>query len=366
MKKLFAAILASAMLVTLLAGCGGDQPKATGSNDPVQSQTSQPSGQPYKLTVALTQPAEAYAAKVVTEGCEKITAASEGRLQFEIHYSGTLVAITDVIPSLSDGFADIGFVPGNFGTDYFPITSKLMSMPCMGFPSTEAAYNAYTTIRAEFPALDAEYEAHGIKNLGAYYMGRNDLYFNSASTSVKTPSDLKGLKIGVSSAFMTNYLKNIGATPVFITNADMYTSMDNGVVNGLVQHLALMNSTGTIDTVKSVTFIGDSGILRDLGIFAMNLDRYNSLPEDLQKLLSDGFVDICAETTVQDEIMRDRFLEKLESTGTVIVQLTEEEAQTWLEAAEEIHQDVVAELEGLGLPAQAIYDRIAQLNAGGN
>ena len=295
--------------------------------------------------------------------CEKMEEESQGRLKFEIYYSGTLVPVTDVLTSVGDGFADIGFIPGNLGADYFPISSKLMSMPFIPFPSTEAANAAYNAIREEYPELDAEYEVHGIKNLGAYFMVRNDIYFPTATTVVK-PEELKGMKIGVASAFMTSYLKDIGAAPVFVTNADLYTSMDNGVVSGLVQHLALLNSTSTVDVVKAATFIGDYGMLRDLGIFGMNLDKYNSLPEDLQAILDKGFRGVCEDNWKEDDVQFDKISKELENFGAVLTYLSEEEAQVWLASAQDIHEATIAELDAEGLPAQAIYDRMIEICEG--
>ena len=367
-KRIISLLLAMVMVLGLvaLAGCGNSNTPGNenpGTSAPGNSNTpaSEKPDEVYTLSVTITQPAESVAGKVTGEWCDIINERSGGRLNLEVYYSGTLLSVTDTATGVMDGFADIGFLPSNLGKDYFPITGNMLFWPFMGYPGTEQGYQNLQTIFAEFPEVAAEYEAVGLKFLGAYLMGRNDLYF-AKEQNVQSPADLKGMKIGVSSAFFNDYLTALGAAPVFVTNADLYTSLDNGVVDGLIQHLALMKSTGTIDVIKGATFVGDGGMLRDLGIFIMNGDKFNSLPADLQEILVQGFQDMLDATIVADEASRNVFYGQLVENGAKLIEVSNEDAAAWAELVEGLHEAELAKLEAKCPNIRTIYDRIMELN----
>lgn len=362
MKTRILSLLLALLMMLGLTACGGTPSTNTPNETPSAGQPgADKPDEVYNLSVTITQPAESVIGKVVTEWCETINERSGGRLKLEIFYSGTLLPVTDTVTGVTDGFADIGFVPSNIGKDYFPITCNILAWPFMGYPSTEQGFEAVKTIWAEFPEVDAEYEAQGLKYLGSYLMGRNDIYF-AKEQNVRAPQDLKGKKIGVASSFFNDYLTALGAAPVFVTNADLYTSLDNGVVDGVVQHLALLKSTGTIDVVKGATFVGNMGMLRDLGIFIMNNDRFNSLPADLQEILTQGFKEMLDAVSVAEEESRDVFYQQLVEKGANLIELTDEEAAAWSDLMKGLHEDELAKLESKCPKAREIYARVMELN----
>lgn len=362
-KRVLSLLLSSVMVLGLLAGCGGGKSPAGPSGDVPNSNSPAPgkTDEVYTLSVTITQPAESPFGKIVGEWCTTINERSGGRLNLEPYYSGTLLAVTDTATGVMDGFADIGFLPSNLGKDYFPITGNLLCWPFMGYPSTEEGYKTIQTIFAEFPEVEAEYEACGLKFMGAYLMGRNDLYFGKEQ-NVQAPGDLKGKKIGVSSAFFNDYLSALGAAPVFVSNADLYTSLDNGVVDGVIQHLSLLKSTGTIDVVKGATLIGDAGMLRDLGIFIMNGDKYNSLPADLQKILLDGFHEMLDAQSATEEATRNVFYKQLQESGAKLIELDNTSFVEWAKLASGLHEAQLGQLESKCPNIRSVYDRVLELN----
>lgn len=352
-KRVFSLFLLLVMVLGLMAGCGSKPADSDEADAPID--------EVYTLKVTITQPAEAVFGKIVGEWCQTINERSGGRLNLEVYYSGTLLAVTDTATGVMDGFADIGFLPSNLGKDYFPITGNMLCWPYMGYPSTEEGYQTLKTVFEEFPEVAAEYEAQGLKFMGAYLMGRNDLYFASEQ-NVQSPEDLKGMKIGVSSAFFNDYLTALGAAPVFITNADLYTSLDNGVVDGVIQHLALLKSTGTIDVVEGATFVGDGGMLRDLGIFIMNNDKFNSLPADLQEILVQGFQDMLDAATPAEEGARNAFYNQLVESGAKLVEVSNEDAAAWADLVADLHEAELSKLEAKCPNIRQIYARVMELN----
>ena len=173
--------------------------------------------------------------------------------------------------------------------------------------------------------------------------------------------DIKGMKIGSSDAMQTELLNDSGATGVYITSADAYTSLDNGVVDGIMQHPLFFQVTGCADIIKNVVEFSDTGVTRAFSMLIMNKSKYDSLPEDLQKILVDGF-DRIVEMSQKEEIENVKsYTQLLKDNGAAYTTLSDEDIAPLKELAEGQHKAVINELEGKGVNAQAIYDRAQEL-----
>lgn len=354
--KRFTKILAGAltfMMVFTLAACGGNKDVADGSAD---------ADKEYKIIVNTSQAAQAPTTVALKEVCEKMTEAADGRLKFEVHDSGTLLSVVDSFAGVQDGLADISFVPANFCYDYFGINSRLLVLPFMGYKSPQQAYDIYQMLRSEFPEVETESEEYGIKNLGVFFNGGTDLYLKKSNVTFDSVNDLQGMKVGVSDKFLVEYLNKMGSTAVFTTNADIYTNLDNGVVDAVFQHALIFQVTGCADILNTIIKFGDSGIMRGTSMMLMNNNTYDSLPEDLQKILTDGFTEYCqtAQNIQSNDV--DAYNKMLVDKGAELIELSEEEIAPFKDLSVDITTDCIKGLEDMGYQnAQAIYDRVQVL-----
>lgn len=113
--------------------------------------------------------------------------------------------------------------------------------------------------------------------------------FRSISNSikeVKTASDLSGLKIRcMEIPAYTTMLESMGATATPIAWAELYTSLQTGVVDGQENApTTIMN--GSLQEVQKYYTL-DQHSISSL-VLMMNEEFYQSLPEDLKKIVTDG------------------------------------------------------------------------------
>lgn len=353
MKKLVTKFLSVGLVLAMLlamASCGSSD---SGSAD---------DGKVYKIIVNTPQAAQASTTVALVEACDKITEASDGRIEFEIHDSGTLLGMLDAFTGVQDGLADITFVAANMGYDYLGISSRLTMLPFMGYESGQQAYDIYQTLRGEYPELDKEFEDNGLVNLGVFFNEGTNLYFKGENVNFSSVDDLKGMKVGVADKFLVDYLKEMGGTPVFTTNADIYTNIDNGVVDAVLQHPLIFQVTGCADLLNTVVEFGDSGIMRGSSMMIMNKNTYDGLPEDLQQILKDGFAEYCQ--TAQDIQINDSkaFNQSLADKGAEFITLTDDQIAGFKDLSVGVKDDCIKGLEDMGYEnAQEIYDRIQEL-----
>lgn len=246
------------------------------------------------------------------------------------------------------------------GYDTIPINGRLLTLPMMGYTSEDQAYAVYNQLREEFPEIDAECEADGLVNLGVWFNGPTHLHLNK-SVNVTSVDNLKGMKLGGADAQQNELINGMGATGVFVSSADAYTSLDNGVVDGIVQHTLFFRVTGATDIVKTVVEFGDTGIMRGCSMMLMNKDKYDTLPEDLQVMIKDAFADMMVKAQEIESNDIATVKQQMADNGAEYITLSAADCAPIKAQADQIHKDTIKELEEKGINAQAIYDRAQEL-----
>ena len=95
-------------------------------------------------------------------------------------------------------------------------------------------------------------------------------------------NDLNGLKIRALAGPTTASIKALGAAPVTVTAPDLYSSLERGVLDGLVWAWAGVDSYKVYEILHYWT---DQPIISGTTAMIMNLNKWNSLPADIQKAI---------------------------------------------------------------------------------
>lgn len=112
--------------------------------------------------------------------------------------------------------------------------------------------------------------------------------FANTKRTVKTPEDLKGLKIRtVVSDLPQELVRSLGASPTPIPWGDLFTSFQTGVVEGSKNGITdIMGMKFTDAGLKHVTLDGHAYMS---ALWYMNNDSFMDMPEDLRRVVVDGF-----------------------------------------------------------------------------
>jgi TRAP-type C4-dicarboxylate transport system substrate-binding protein len=142
----------------------------------------------------------------------------------------------------------------------------------------------------------------------------------------------------------------------------MYTSVERGVVDGVVNHAPVCFVFGAWDLLKSHTYFGEGGIsMGTVGVVWSN-DTYNALPDDIKKIVDDG-AQVWYDTFMgQEGPFMDQVMGIAYDRGDTFVNLTPEEIGAFREAVKgPVLDKWLEEATAKGLPAQAVYDRALEL-----
>lgn len=345
MRKLFFGLLTFVLMSTLvLSGCAESTHEAI------------------ELRLASQYPAMTPHAELLQEWADKIYEATDGEVTITIYPSATLLGETDLISGVKAGIADIVNIPTRMFEDQFPLTCifGMPLMPPLPLGDPEIGPEMWAELEDKFPELKAEYadfkELFNNPSTGAW------IHMTQAwGQAVQLPEDLEGAKLLAFGNPMMQLLESVGASPTFVDIADLYTSVDRGLLQGIVLAPGGIVEMGLYPLLTYHT-IFPSGLEQGGGATVMNLDTWNSLSDDAQEAFEDLNVWM-TEMSWQLELDSDaEAVATLEAEeGHVFVTLTAEEEQEWFDLAVPIHEAYLAKLDDQGLPATALYEEILRL-----
>ena len=156
---------------------------------------------------------------------EEVKKATDGRLNITIYGAGELVPAFEVFNAVSDGTAEMGHGTPYYWKGKIPEAELFTSVP---FGMTTDEFNAWFIHGEGQTFLTELYKPFGVVPLiGGNTMPQMGGWFNKEINSVE---DLKGLKIRTPGIGGEVY-RLAGATPVSLPGAEIFTSMQSGVLD---------------------------------------------------------------------------------------------------------------------------------------
>ena len=238
---------------------------------------------------------------------EDVQKATEGRVVVQVYASSQLGNEKDLIEGLSLQTVDGGLIGGGsfqsiepkFGVEALPYA----------WPTHESAYNA----------LDGELGAYllsilgkkGIVGLSWWENGFRHLTNNERP--IVKPEDLKGLKIRVTPDKMRlDTFKALGASPMPINFGELYTALQQGVVDGQENPFAIIYSNSFYEVQK---YLSVTGHIWGSALLCVNSSAWNRISKEDQETVmkfADKWRDEQRRQTREQE---DKFLAMLKEKG---------------------------------------------------
>lgn len=158
---------------------------------------------------------------------ERLNEKSNGTLQMEIYPSQQLGTERQALELLQIGSLAMTKVSGAVMENFSP-KIKCLSLPYV-FRDREHTYNVQDSEVGR--ELLIQSEKFWLRGLGYFDAGQRSFY--TKEKSIDTPDDLKGLKIRVQESVMAmNLVRTLGGAPTPISWGELYTALQQGVVDG--------------------------------------------------------------------------------------------------------------------------------------
>ncbi len=304
-----------------------------------------------EITLKLHQflPAGANVPKHVLEVWgNKIQEETKGRVKIE-HYGSMQLGgkPPELYDQARDGVVDlvwtvIGYTPGRF-----PRT-EVFELPFM-MTSAEPVSRAFNEMfQKDFK--DNEFKDTHI--IGTWVHGPGMLH---SSKEVRTPADMKGLKIRGGSRAVNMLLEELGATPVGMPVPAVSEALSKGVIDATTIPWEVTAALKVPELVKNHTEFTGKALYTVGFVLAMNKAKYDSLPDDIKAVFdANSGEEFSAFAGKTQEAYDAPARELAVKAGNNIVTLTAEETAKWREAAQPVYDKWIADMGSKGVDGKAL------------
>jgi TRAP-type C4-dicarboxylate transport system substrate-binding protein len=99
---------------------------------------------------------------------------------------------------------------------------------------------------------------------------------------ITKPQELAGVKMGAGSTLLVPFLKSVGAVPVIVPLADVYTNLERKVMDG---YSVPITNHADLQLQEVCKYIIDHNFYQAAGVFIISMDAWASLPKDMQDVM---------------------------------------------------------------------------------
>ncbi len=284
-----------------------------------------------------------------------IQAATNGRITAKIFNSGSLIPEAQLRDGLVKGIADCGqflpaLTPGVFNAlEAFELPGN---GPASGTSGSLALTEAYKT------TPQAQAEAAGLKIL--WLASSGSAHIATLDKPIRTLEDIKGMEIR-GAGITKNALDAMGAVGVAIPMPETYLNLQKKIVKGAAITFETVKSERFGDLMKyfTVSYIYSAYRFYE----GMNLNTWNSLPPDLQKIVEDVSSEYPVKMGKIFDQMHENGYQVLVDKKIEIIKLSADENAKWAKAWAPVREKWVADMTAKGLPGKELADKPAPLLA---
>jgi TRAP-type C4-dicarboxylate transport system substrate-binding protein len=221
---------------------------------------------------------------------EFATEKSGGKIKFEPYYSGSLLTWKEGLNGAKTGVADIAFMSTSHFPQELPVSNWLTGVgqlqdPNVALGTIQGALAADETFR-DTPELVGEFKAHDIHILNAF---NSPPYGMLCTKPVDSLESAAGKRVRAGGDLWVKELTSLGMEPSFVDGSEQYEALQRGVLDCTVNTAGLLADQSMWEIAKEYTPISLSPFLG--GINGINLDTWNSLPDQAKRILEEASIE---------------------------------------------------------------------------
>jgi TRAP-type transport system periplasmic protein len=302
------------------------------------------------LTLSHMAPAGSILDKHLTAWVEKVKKDSNGKLNIRIFPGATLINPFETFSGVEKGVADMGssYRYQRAGAEL----TGLFSMFLAALPSSASGSRIVAEVWKNFPELRKEWET--VKVL---WINASGPAVVATTRPVRTMDDLRGLELRVPVPEAADALKALGGTPVSMTSADMVIGIKRGTVHGGLVFKEAIESFKL--PVKYVTEFGM--YLSSNWFLVMNLNSWNKLPAELQKVIDDSLEWGRNESIKAFDAADASAVEYGKKEGMEFIKLSAEEQAKWFKIVNDNNLKHAEALDAKGYPATKVLEFVNKI-----
>jgi TRAP-type C4-dicarboxylate transport system substrate-binding protein len=296
--------------------------------------------QTFNFTYSTFFPPTHIQTKVPEAWIAEIEKRSKGQIKIKMFTGGSLTPAPQIYDGVVKGISDFGLSVFAYSPGRFPVIAAVDNP--LGYPDAFVATKTINELYRKFNPKELS-DVH-VCYLFAHGPGLEDV---------------KGLKIR-STGTSQLIVRALGAAPVAMSQGETYDALKKNIVDGTLVPIEALEGFKQGEVLKYTTETYSASYSQGFFV-AMNLDKWNALPKDLQKIITDvskEYEDITAKAWEDSDESGRKFCQNL---GHEFIKLSDAESAKFKEAVRPVFDEYVKIANEKGVDGQAVFDAVKDM-----
>lgn len=292
---------------------------------------------------------------------EEIAKKTDGRVNLEIYWAGSLLKGEEILKGVEEGVVDMGNINPNFYPNQLPL-SQAFNVIFRGPSDYKSQMMVYEKVMEQVPEWKDEFLARNQLPLYKFVKSGKAICSSKPLTSLE---DFKNKKMRCSSRWILAMIGAGGATPVSVPWRDCYMALQTGTIDAVLTNFDSMVANKLVECAKNILLV-DRLWSKGAFFITINLDTWNKLPEDIQSQIMEALDSTTASYSKLVPAIWNTCIEECEKMGCVINTMPTEDMEEWLSSpvVEEMEAQWIKEVEDKGIGnASKILEKIKSIVA---
>ncbi len=260
---------------------------------------------------------------------EDVDSGSKGKIKVELYPNAQLGGDRELCEGVQMGTIQMA-IPSTSALAGFDKRIQVLDLPYL-----------FTTRKAAFEAVDGELgqklnsylQKKGFEVLG--YQENGFRHVTNSKRPVKSPADLKGLKIRtMENPMHIAFFKELGANPTPMSWGELYTALQQGTVDAQENPYAMIDDGKFYEVQK---YVSETGHVFSYEILIANKKFMDKLPSDLLEVVVDAARKAITAQRASLEKEEAAFKAKVTKAGLQANELTPEQKKPFVEATKKVY-----------------------------
>jgi TRAP-type mannitol/chloroaromatic compound transport system substrate-binding protein len=270
------------------------------------------SAQEHTLRIQTHYAPETVSGKLAAQFVDDVQTMSAGRIAIEMFYSSSVVKSVETFDAAASGILDCDMTGGAYQTGKNPAFQFVGDI--MGGYDTPWQQYAWLYHGGGREKANELYNQFNMHLVGWWIYGQESLV---STKPLRGLSDLKDWKFRSPPGLETEIFAELGASPVVMDFTEVFTALETGIIDGAdASGLANNVGLGLHDLANHATFPGFHSMPSDH--LACRQDVWESLPEDLQRVIDVAMQKLAFHTALIFEVENNKAAAELAEKGVNI------------------------------------------------
>jgi TRAP-type C4-dicarboxylate transport system substrate-binding protein len=305
----------------------------------------------YNFTYSTFFPPTHIQTKVPQAWAKEIEKRSKGQIKIQIFTGGSLTPAPQIYDGVVKGISDFGLSVFAYSPGRFPVIAAVDNP--LGYTNAFVATRVINELNRKFQPKELS-DVHI-----CYLFAHGPGLLHTATKPVSKLEEVKGMKIR-STGTSQLIVRAMGAAPVAMSQGETYDALKKNIVDGTLVPIEALEGFKQGEVLKYTTLTYSCAYSQGFFV-AMNLKKWNSLPPDLQKIITEvskKYEDITAKAWGDSDESGRKFCLKL---GHEFITLSDAESAEFKEAMKPVFAEYIKGANEKGVDGEAVFKTVQEM-----